>query len=88
MVRIRTFLCGLTACLVFFFAFLYAIGFVMFWVAPVMTAGHLLFAAVTTAYTFIGIAQEKHDLVEVFDDEYRLCRKYVSKLVPFWHEPD
>jgi protein-S-isoprenylcysteine O-methyltransferase Ste14 len=59
------------------------LGFIIaFWAAPVMTAGHFLFAAVTTAYIFVGIMLEEHDLVDQFGDEYRNYRERVGMLAP------
>jgi protein-S-isoprenylcysteine O-methyltransferase Ste14 len=60
------------------------LGFIIaFWAAPTMTVGRLLFAAVTTAYIFVGIVLEERDLVELFGDEYRRYRQRVSMLVPW-----
>ena len=64
------------------------LGFIIaFWVAPTMTAGHLLFAAVTTAYIFIGMLLEERDLVDLFGDDYRRYRQRVAMIVPWRRSP-
>jgi protein-S-isoprenylcysteine O-methyltransferase Ste14 len=58
-------------------------GFVLvFWSAPVMTAGHLLLAAAATGYILAGIAFEEHDLIQSLGGTYTAYRARVPALIP------
>ena len=58
-------------------------GFVIvFWAAPVMTAGHLLFAAAATGYILAGIWFEERDLVRSLGPAYASYLASVPALIP------
>jgi steroid 5-alpha reductase family enzyme len=60
---------------------LYVGWFFAFWATPTMTATHLLFAVMTTAYILIAIQLEERDLVNAHP-EYAEYRKRVPMLIP------
>ncbi len=49
---------------------------------PAKSAGHLLFAAVTTAYIFVGTMLEERDLAATLGEEYLRYRGRFSMLFP------
>jgi protein-S-isoprenylcysteine O-methyltransferase Ste14 len=59
------------------------LGFLIaFWATPVMTLGHLVFAAGTTLYILVAIQLEERDLVRELGPRYERYREQVSMLVP------
>ena len=60
------------------------VGFLIaFWATPVMTAGHLLFAAMCTGYIFVAVkALEERDLLREFPKEYGEYMEQVGGFSP------
>ncbi len=55
---------------------------VAFWAAPRMTTGHLLFAGVMTAYTFLGIDHEDRRMLDLHGTGYADYIKKVPQILP------
>jgi methanethiol S-methyltransferase len=58
-----------------------------FWATPSMSVGHLLFAAASTVYVFIGIFLEEHDTRQALGESYERYRRETSMIVPMPRRP-
>ncbi len=61
---------------------LYVGWLLIFWGAPTMTAGHLLFSAGMSGYILLAIRYEERDLVRHIGEPYQRYREQVPALVP------
>jgi len=61
---------------------LYVGWLLTFWSAPVMTAAHLFFAGITTAYILAAIQFEEADLIAMHGEKYRRYRRQVPMIIP------
>jgi protein-S-isoprenylcysteine O-methyltransferase Ste14 len=61
---------------------LYVGWLLIFWGTPTMTAGHLLFATIMSAYILIAMRFEERDLVNHIGEPYRRYQEQVPALIP------
>ena len=57
-------------------------AFIGIWATPVMTVGHLVFAAGMSAYILIGVYHEEKDLIRAFGEKYRAYKHSTGKFLP------
>lgn len=67
---------------------LYLGWIIAFWATPTMTAGHLIFAILTTAQILISIPFEEEDIEGHLGEPYKDYKKKTPMLVPFLHIKD
>jgi protein-S-isoprenylcysteine O-methyltransferase Ste14 len=62
---------------------LYVGWLLVFWMTPLMTVAHFLFALMTTIYILIAIQLEEKDLADIHGEKYNNYRREVPMLIPF-----